>query len=156
MKRKDIASWLDRVQTEPNISPPSTHTDEDYRRRRRNISRSGASSPRRWSRPVHTDDVDSLSTDLTDRTRFDAPTRSSAPARQRSPVRELLNELPLSKPSINCIRPKSIPLPDFVLSLRKTLGHDFGSKIIPIGLRTKSTRPGRGCRCTWLCLGRHY
>ncbi|KAL3439937.1 hypothetical protein BJX65DRAFT_315282 [Aspergillus insuetus] len=84
------------------------------------------------------DDTTSSITDLTERTRFDPSIQSSSgTSRQRSPVRDLLNELPLSSPSIHCTRPKSVPLPDSVRSLRQVLGLDFGVKLIPAPLKDK-------------------
>ncbi|KAE8316672.1 hypothetical protein BDV41DRAFT_561966 [Aspergillus transmontanensis] len=137
MKKKDIVSWLDRVETEPNPSPPSSDIHEYYRRKRHVMSRNTESSPRKRPRSLQLDDVDSHTTSLTDRTRINTPSRtSSGPGRQRN-TRELLNELPLSSPSIHCFRPKHIPLPASVLSLRKKLSHGFGSNIIPIGLKAK-------------------
>ncbi|KAL4778043.1 hypothetical protein BJX76DRAFT_344290 [Aspergillus varians] len=61
----------------------------------------------------------------------------SRTSQQQSPVQDLLNKLPLSSPSIHCTRPKSVPLPNSVLSLQQALGRNFGSKVIPAPLKDK-------------------
>lgn len=143
MKRPDVLSWLHRVQGQQNPTPPSspppTELDNDHihRQKRRKMSHDGTSTPQKRRRRVSQDDVDldSLST-LTDRTKFEPSVQSAAgQLRQRSPVRDLLNDLPLSTPPIHCTRPKEIPLDSSTLSLRRTLCQNFGSRVIPIGLK---------------------
>ncbi|KAI9035299.1 uncharacterized protein KD926_003772 [Aspergillus affinis] len=98
---------------------------------------SGASTPQKRPRPNDLE-TRSLSTQLTERTRFDPSVQSSSgPSRQRSPARDLLNDLPLAIPPIHCTRPKEIPLPDTSLSLRRSLCENFGLKVIPVGLKDK-------------------
>ncbi|KAE8153589.1 hypothetical protein BDV25DRAFT_21724 [Aspergillus avenaceus] len=140
MKRKDIFYWLSRIQSLQNPSPPSTPVDIDqsHQTKRRKMSGSGTSTPRKRSRNFVDDDAASLLSNLSDRTRFEPSVQSSsATSRQRSPARDLLNELPLSSPPIHCFRPKSIPLPKPVLSLRQRLGRNLGVKLIPIQLKDK-------------------
>lgn len=136
MKRKDIDSWLNGVLKQQNPTPPSTPPgviDGSRQTKRQKMSHRGTSSSRK--RRIDDSRGSSL-TDLTDHTRFDPSVLSSSgTSRQRSPVRDLLNELPLSSPSIHCTRPKSVPLPKSVISLRQALGHNFGSGVIPAPLK---------------------
>ncbi len=140
MKEKEIHSWLSGVLKQQNPTPPSTPPrvlDGSHQRKRRRMSDRAGPRKRRID-----DDTASSLTDLTDRTRFDPSIQSSSgTSRQRSPTRDLLNELPLSSPSIHCTRPKSVPLPDSVLSLRQALGCNFGSKVIPAPLKVTYTTP---------------
>ncbi|KAH8430584.1 uncharacterized protein LDX57_008248 [Aspergillus melleus] len=144
MKRKDINRWLEEAAFQQNPTPPSSTLREGIvdefaqDTKRVKMSASGASTPRKRSRPVDDVEASSLFSGLTDRTRFDPSAQSSsAQSRQRSPVRELLNELPHSTPSIHCTRPKNVPLPEDVIFLRKALCQGFGSKVIPIELKER-------------------
>ena len=135
MKRKAIESWLSGVLSQQNSTPPSTPPDiidGGRQTKRRNISQRGKSTSRK--RGI-TDTASSL-TDLTDHTSFDPSVQSSSgTSRQRTTARDLLNELPLSSPSIYCTRPKSGPLPRSVISLRQALGHNLGFGVIPAPLK---------------------
>lgn len=143
MKRKDVYSWLGEVEfpqnpTSSSSSPREEEEEDEFvpTTKRARMSASGASIPRKRLRPVDDLDASSLSTAFTDGSRLNPSVQSSSGAsRQKSPARELLNELPHSTPSIHCNRPKSVPLPDKVLSLRRTLCQNFGSGVIPIELK---------------------
>jgi hypothetical protein len=139
--------WLSGC-SEAQLHPTPPHSQESVRRRscsttqkkrRRRSSRS--SSPRKRSRieddqilPDQSASVAAIS-ELTDRTRLTLASHTSSPSRPASPVRDLFNELRLSKPAIYCKRPKGILLPGSVLALRKHLTENFGSKVIPANLK---------------------
>ncbi|KAL2848946.1 hypothetical protein BJX68DRAFT_97916 [Aspergillus pseudodeflectus] len=113
MRREYIDSWLSGVlEQEQNPTPPLTpppNLDRSYRAKRRKMSHRETSTSRKHR--LNNDTTSSV-TDLTDRTKFDPSIQSSSgTSRQRSPVRDLLNELPLSSPSIHCTRPKPKYIP---------------------------------------------
>jgi hypothetical protein len=145
-----VNRWLSgcfEAQSHPT-PPHSQESDQKHsystarqKKRRRMSSRS--SSPRKRPRieddqilPDQSASVAAIS-ELTDRTRLTHASYShtSSPSRPTSPVRDLFNELRLSKPAIYCKRPKGILLPDSVLALRKHLTENFGSKVIPANLK---------------------
>ena len=145
MKTNAIYDWLGCIETQ-NPTPLATlglKCDTILYRKRPHMSeRSG--SPTKWMR-LDNDLKESgfILTELTDRTRFEYATtstsRNCSPSRQRSPARDLLNELRLSNPPIHCARPRDIRLPEMVLELWKMLVANFGSKVIPVGIKV-STR----------------
>ncbi|TKA79582.1 hypothetical protein B0A49_08194 [Cryomyces minteri] len=109
------------------------------------MSSSRSSSPRKRSRvdddlvlPDQSASVTAIS-ELTDRTRLTHTTRShaSSPGRPTSPVRDVFNELRLSRPAIYCKRPKGVYLPERALALRKHLTDGFGSKVIPMCFKSR-------------------
>ncbi|KAL4891323.1 hypothetical protein BDV59DRAFT_66972 [Aspergillus ambiguus] len=150
MRSQDIYTRLQRVQVQHNPTPPSSpphksHDRGSLRHRKRKMPSRNASTPQKRPRPMDDLETRSLSTQLTDRTRFDPSVQSSSgPSRQRNPARDL-NDLPLSTPPIHCTRPKDIPLPDSSVSLRRTLCANFRLKVIPVGLKVlfpfSSSRP---------------
>ena len=117
MKRKDVYSWLGGNEFHQNQTT-SPLIFSARRTRRARMSASKASTPRKRLRFV--DDLD-----------------ASGQSCQKNSAWELLNELPHSTLSIHCSRPKSVPLPEKVLVLRRTLCQNFGSGVIPIELKVQ-------------------
>lgn len=143
-----VRRWLSGC-SEAQSRPTPPHPQESYQRhsystarqKKRQRMSSRGSSPRKRSRidddqilPNQSASVVAIS-ELTDRTRLTDASHTSNPSRPTSPVRDLFNELRLSKPAIYCKRPKGILLPGSVLALRKHLTENFGSKVIPANLK---------------------
>ena len=80
-------------------------------------------------------------TELSERTRLSRPSHStgSSPKRATSPVRDLLNDLRVSKPSVLCEIPSSVTLPERAASLQRNLMDHLEERLIPAGL--KVTKP---------------
>lgn len=134
MESKGIHRWLSEVQAQrnPNTMPPSASDvfDEDgpTASKRRKMSPSETSSAQ--ERPTSS----GLSS-LTCQSSEDALSvlSSSAPSPQ-----ELLSELSSSRPPVSYQGAPGIPTPQSVASLREELLKDFGSKVIPTGLKACS------------------
>lgn len=78
-------------------------------------------------------------TELSERTRLSRPSHSagSSPKRATSPVRDLLNDLRVSKPSVLCEIPSSVTLPEHAASLQRNLMDHLEERLIPAGLKPR-------------------
>lgn len=138
MKSKGIYRWLSEVRTQrnPNIMCPSASDvfDDEYE---------PTASKRRKMSPSETPSVQERQTSsgVSSPTLFTCQSSeyalsvhsSSAPSPQ-----ELLSELSSSRPPVFYQGASGIPIPQSIASLRKALLKDFGSKVIPAGLKVCS------------------
>jgi hypothetical protein len=102
-------------------------------------------SPQKRQRMVRDDDdlfpnqsaSDVGITELSERTRLSQPSHSvgSSPKRATSPVRDLLNDLRVSKPAVLCEIPSAIMLPERALALQRSLMDRLEEELIPMGLK---------------------
>jgi hypothetical protein len=150
-----VARWLETCSSEqlgslnaassqPQLFTPPTSTSSARRKRMRDMSEPRSRSPQKRQRTRHDDDVSSEQsasdiaiTELSERTRLSQLSFSgrSNPKRATSPVRDLLNDLRVSKPAILCEIPSTVTLPMHASTLQRVLVERLEEAIIPLGLR---------------------
>jgi len=76
-------------------------------------------------------------TELSERTKLSRPSQSagSSPKRAASPVRDVLNDLRVSNPSVLCEIPSSVILPERAAALQRSLMDHLDEGLIPAGLK---------------------
>jgi hypothetical protein len=129
---------------QPRLLTPPTSISTVRRKRKRDMSTSTSRSPQKRQRSIRDDDVfpeQSASgvgvTELSERTKLSQPSVSgrSSPKRATSPVRDLLNDLRVSKPAISCELPSSVTLPEHASNLQRVLMDRLEEAIIPLQLK---------------------
>lgn len=150
-----IDKWLETYSNEPPDFPlipaepltPPTSTLSVQRKWTRDMAEPRSRSPQKRQRMVRDDDDlfpdQSASgvgiTELSERTRLSQPSHSvgSSPKRATSPVRDLLNDLRVSKPAVLCEIPSAVTLPERALALQRSLMDHLEEELIPVGLKTQ-------------------
>ncbi|PSN73795.1 hypothetical protein BS50DRAFT_195981 [Corynespora cassiicola Philippines] len=126
-------------------SGPSTPTLSGKRKRGRSMPEPRSHSPQKRQRRLPDDDdifpdqsaSDMGVTELSERTKLSRPSQSagSSPKRATSPVRDLLNDLRVSKPSVLCEIPSSVTLPERAAALQRRLMDELEERLIPASLK---------------------
>jgi hypothetical protein len=128
----------------PQLLTPPTSISSARRKRTRDMSGPQSRSPQKRQRTIRDDDVfpeqsasDVGVTELSERTRLSQPSVSgrSSPKRATSPVRDLMNDLRVSKPAILCEIPSAVTLPEHASTLQRGLTDRLEEAIIPLDLR---------------------
>ena len=138
-------------------SSPSIPAGSGKRKRSRSMPEPRSQSPQKRQRRLHNEDdifpdqsaSDAGITELSERTRLSRPSQSagSSPKRTISPVRDLLNDLRVSNPSILCEIPSSVILPESAAALQQSLMNRVEEGLIPAGLKVgKPTRSQSCCK----------
>lgn len=117
-----------------------TSTSLAGRKRTRDMSGHRSRSPQKRQRTVPDDGEWSTSevalTELSDRTRLSRPSLAGR-SRATSPVRDLMNDLRVSKPAIMCEIPSAVMLPELASNLQRDLMERLEEAIIPLGLKDR-------------------
>ena len=135
-------------------SSPSIPAQSGKRKRSRSMPEPRSQSPQKRQRRLRSDDdifpdqsaSDIGITELSERTRLSRPSQSagSSPKRTTSPVRDLLNDLRVSKPSIFCEIPSSVVLPESAAALQQSLMDRLEEGLIPASLKVRNPIGSRG------------
>ncbi|KAF2633281.1 hypothetical protein BU25DRAFT_2998 [Macroventuria anomochaeta] len=135
---------LSAASPQPQLFTPPTSTSSARRKRPRDMSEPRPRSSQKRQRTRREDDVfseqsasDVAITELSEKTRLSQPSFSgrSGPKRATSPVRDLMNDLRVSKPAILCEIPSTVSLPQHASTLQRGLMERLDEAIIPLGLK---------------------